>query len=93
MATTHSIVSHFLSLDLLSLTTTQRDAFRIALAMLESTSQMPKAKAFILEALAEMSSIFSSLDCAMKLSMETVSKLDALKEKIMEFDHSLLAKK
>ena len=45
------------------------------------------------DALARTSSIFSSMDCAIKSNAEIVSKSDALKEKKMEFDHSLLAKK
>ena len=33
------------------------------------------------------------MDCVVKFNVEIVSKFDALKEKNMEFDHSLLAKK
>ena len=93
VATSCSIVSHFLRLDLLSPSSNQKDAFHVALAMLESISQMCKAKAFISNALAQTSYIFSSIDCAVKSNAEIVSKLDALKEKKVEFDHSLLAKK
>ena len=53
---------------------------------------MLEYKVFILETLAETSSIFPSLDCAMKSSMEISSKLDALKEKKVEFEHTFLAK-
>ena len=54
---------------------------------------MPDAKVFISEALVETSFIFSSIDCAVKSVGEIISKLNALKEKNGEFDHSLLAKK
>ena len=33
------------------------------------------------------------MDCAVKSTVEILSKLDAVKEKNMEFDHSLLDKK
>ena len=89
----HSTMSHFLSLDLLSLSSSQKDAFCVALAVLESTSQVPESKVFISEPLAETSSIFSSMDCAVKYTLEIIFKLDALKGKKMEFNHSLLFKK
>ena len=57
-----STVSHLLSLDMLSLITSKKDAFCVALILLESTSQMLKAKAFISKVLAETSHIFSSMD-------------------------------
>ena len=44
-------------------------------------------------ALTQTSSIFLSLDHALKPSMEISSKLDALKGKKIEFEHALLAKK
>ena len=93
MAAAHSIVSHFLNLDLLSLTISQKDAFYAALALLELTAQVLETTAFISEALAQTSSIFSSKDCAVKSNAEIISKLDALKEKNMDFNHSILAKK
>ena len=75
-------MNHLLSLDLLSLSPSQKDAFCAALVVLELASRMPKAKAFIFNALAQTSSIFSSLDCVVKSNTKIVSKLDALKEKI-----------
>ena len=63
------------------------------LAMLESASQVPETTTFISEALAQTYSIFSSMDCVVKSNVEIIPKLNALKEKNMEFDHSLLSKK
>ena len=70
VAATHSTMNHFLSLDFLSLTSNYKDAFCIALALLESTSQIHKAKAFILEASIE-TSIFSSMDCNVNLTRKS----------------------
>ena len=53
VVTACSNMSHLLSLDLLSLTTNQNDAFCVALALLESASQMLEAKAYISDALVE----------------------------------------
>ena len=47
VAATCSIVSHLLGLDLLSLSTNQNDAFYATLAVLASTSKVPKSKIFI----------------------------------------------
>ena len=61
--------------------------------MLELASQMSDANVFISEALAKTSSIFSSMDYVVKSIVQITSKLDALKEKKMECDNALLAKK
>ena len=88
-----SIVSHFLGLDLLSLSTSQKDAFYATLVVLASASKVPQSKVFILEALAQTSSAFTALDRALKSNMEISSKLDALKRQKTEFKHAQLAKK
>ena len=54
---------------------------------------MHEAKAFISDSLVQTFYIFSSIDCAVKSNAKILFKLDTLKEKNMEFDHSLLAKK
>ena len=86
-------MSHLLGLDLLSLSTSQNDAFCAALAVLASASKVPQFKVFILEALAQTSYIFLALDSALKYNMEISSKLDTLKRKKTEFNHDQLAKK
>ena len=93
VATTNSIVSHFLSLDLLSLSTSSKDAFCIALAMLASASKMPHFKVFISEALAQSFFVFLALYRSLKSNMEISSKLDALKGQKIEFEQAQLAKK
>ena len=54
---------------------------------------MSQSKIFILEALVQTSSIFPTLDCALKSNMEISSKLDALKRQKIEFEQAQLAKK
>ena len=61
-----STVSHFLGLDLLSLSTSQKNAFFATLEVLVSTSKVPQSKVFISKALAQTSSIFPALDHALK---------------------------
>ena len=61
--------------------------------MLKSAPQVSEANAFISTALAQSFIIFPSMDCAVKSNSKIVSKLDALKEKIMEFENYILAKK
>ena len=79
VAAPRSIVIHFLGLDLLSLSTSQKDAFCATLAVLASASKVHQSKVFILEALAQTSFVFLALDCALKSNMEISPKLDALK--------------
>ena len=90
---THSTISHFLGLDLLSLSTSHKDVFCVALAVLALVSKVPKSKVFILVALAHTYFVFSTLDRALKSNMEISSKLDALKRQKTEFDQAQLAKK
>ena len=93
MVAAHSTMSHFLGLDLLSLTISQKDDFYVALAVLASTSKVPYSKVFILAALAQTPSISPTLDRVMKSNMEISSKLDALKGQKIEFEQTQLAKK
>ena len=74
-----STVSHFLGLDLLSLSTIHKDAFCATLVVLASASKVPQYKVVISEALAETSSVFPALDRAVNSNMEISSKLDVLK--------------
>ena len=53
---------YFLGLNLLSLSTSQKDAFCAAMAVLASTSKVPQFKIFILEVLAQTSFVFPALD-------------------------------
>ena len=86
VAFAHSIVSHFLGLDLLSLSTSQKDASCATLAVLVSTSKMPQSKVFISKALAQTYSFFPTLDCGLKSNMDISSKFDALKGQKVEFE-------
>ena len=60
----YATVSHFLGLDSLSLSTSQKDAFCATLAVLTLGSKVPQSKVFISKALTLTSSIFSTLDRA-----------------------------
>ena len=75
----YSTVSHLLGLDVLSLSTSHKDALCVALVVLVLVSKVPQSKVSILEALAQTSSIFPALDRALKFNMKISSKLDALK--------------
>ena len=90
---THTTVSHFLGLDMLSLSINQKDAFCAALVVLASASKVPQSQDFILDALAQTFSIFLQLDRALNSNMEISSKLDALKTQKIEFEQAQLAKK
>ena len=61
--------------------------------MLASASKVPQSKVFILEALAQTSSIFPAMDRALKSNMEISSTLDALKRQKNEFDQAQFSKK
>ena len=64
-------MSHLLGLDLLSLFTSQKDAFYAALEVLASTSKVSQSKIFISEALTQTSFVFLALNCDLKSNMET----------------------
>ena len=53
VAAARSTLNHLLGLDLLSLSTNQKDAFCEALAVLASASKVPRSKVFISKALAQ----------------------------------------
>ena len=55
------------------------------MVVLASASKVPQSNIFILEALAHTSSIFPTLDCALRSNMEISSKLDALKRQKTDF--------
>ena len=66
-----SIVSHLLNLDLLSLSTSQKDAFHVALALLALASKVPQSKVFISKGLTPTSSISLALDRTLISNMPT----------------------
>ena len=86
-------MSHFLSLDMLSLSTNQKDAFYATLVMLTSTFKVPQSKVFILKALVQTSYVFPTLDRSLKSNMKISSKVDALKRQKIEFEQAQLTKK
>ena len=81
-------MSHFLGLNLLSLSTRKKDAFCAALAVLASASKVPQSKVFIFEALAQTFFVFPALDHALKSNMEISSTLVALKRQKTKFDQA-----
>ena len=85
-----SIVNHFLGFDLLSLSTSQKDAFCATLAVLESASKVPQFNVFISKALTQTYFIFLTLDIALKSNMEISSKLNGLKGQKIEFEEAQL---
>ena len=66
VAVAHSTISHLLSLDLLFLSTVQKNAFHVAMAVLQSTSLEPKARAFISRVINRAPKVFSSIEHVVK---------------------------
>ena len=83
-----SSVSHFLGLDMISLSPSQKDAFCATLVVLASASNVPQSKIFISKALAQISSIFLALDRTLKSNMEISSIFASLKRHKTEFEQA-----
>ena len=66
VAFAHSTISHLLSLDLLSLSTIQKDAFHAVMAVLQSASLDPKAGIFLSRVTHRASEVFSSIEHVVK---------------------------
>ena len=66
VAVARSTISHLLSLDLLFLSTVQKNAFHVAMAVLQSASLEPKARAFISRVISQAPEVFSSIEHVVK---------------------------
>ena len=62
IAIARSTISHMLNLDLLSLSTVQKNAFHAAMVVLQSASLEPEVRAFIYGVIHYASEVFSSIE-------------------------------
>ena len=81
----HSTISHLLSLDLLSLSIVQKNAFHAAMVVLQFTSLEPEARAFISRVIHHVPEVFSSIKHMVKENAQVISELEKLREKISEY--------
>ena len=62
IAVARSTISHLLSLDLISLSTVQKNAFQATMAVLQSASLEPEVRAFIYGVIHYAPEVFSSIE-------------------------------
>ena len=74
-------INYLLSLDLLSLSTIQKDAFHAAMAVLQSASLNPEVDSFLSRVTHHAPEVFSSIDHVVKENAQAISKLEKFKEK------------
>ena len=74
-------ISHMLSLDLLSLSNIQKDAFHTTMVVVQSTSLEPEDGAFIFRVLHRASEVFSSIEHVVKENAQVMYELEKLKGK------------
>ena len=84
-------ISHLLSLDLLSLSTIQKDAFHAAMAVLQSASLDTEAEIFLHGVTHRALEVFSSIEHVVKENSQVISELEKLREKKFEYEQSKLS--
>ena len=87
----YSTISHMLSLNLLSLSTIQKDAFHAAIAILQSASLDPKAEIFLSGVTHRAPEVFSSIKHVMMENTQVISELENLRKKKYEYEQSKLS--
>ena len=91
IAIAHSTISHLLSLDLLSLSTIQKDAFHAAMAVLQSALLDPEDEIFLYGVTHRAPEVFSSIEPIVKENAQVISELEKLREKKYEYEQSKLS--
>ena len=86
-----STINHLLSLDLLSLSTIQENVFHVAMAMLQSASLEPEARALISRIINLAPAIFSSIEHVVKENAQVMFELEELRWKKSEYEQSKLS--
>ena len=76
-----STINYLLSLDLLSLSTIQKDAFHAAMAVLQSASRNPEVEIFLSRVTHHAPEVFSSIDHVVKENGQAISELEKFREK------------
>ena len=76
-----STISHLLSLDLLSLSTIQKDYFQAAMAVLQSASLDPEVEIFLYGVSHRFLEVLSSIEHVVKKNAQVIYELEKLREK------------
>ena len=88
VAVAHSTINYLLSLDLLSLSSIQKNAFHAAMTVLHSASLEPKAGAFIYVVIHRAPEVFSSIEHVVKENAQVMSELEKLRGEKFEYEKS-----
>ena len=85
------VVSHLVSLNLLSLSTIQKDTFHAAMAILQYASLDPEAKIVISGITHRAPEVFSCIEHVVKENAQSIYELEKLREKKSEYEQSKLS--
>ena len=86
VAITRFTIIHLLSLDLLSLSTIQKDAFHAAMEVLQSASLDTEAEIFLYGVTHHAPEVFSSIEHVLKENSQVIFELEKLREKKFEYE-------
>ena len=89
VAAARSTISHFLSLDLFSLSIVQKNAFHAAMVVLQSPSLKPWA--FISRVIHRYLEVFSSIEHVVKENYQVTSELEELRGEKSEYEQSKIS--
>ena len=88
---TRSAISHLLSLDLLSLSTIQKDAFHAAMTVLQYVSLDLEVVIFLSRVTHHAPEVFSSIEHVVKENAQVIYELEKLREKKSKYEQSKLS--
>ena len=91
VAVSRFTISHLLSLDLLSLSIMQKDAFHVGMAVLPSASFNLEARTFLSGVTHIAPKVFSSIEHVVKKNAQVIFELEKLREKKSEYKQSKLS--
>ena len=91
VAFAYSTISHLLSLDLLSLSTIQKNAFHATMVMLQSASLEPEVRDFIFGVINHALEVFSSIEHVVKENSQVISELEELRGEKSNYEQSKLS--
>ena len=86
-----SAISHLLSLDLLSLSTIQKDAFHAAMTVLQYVSLDLEVVIFLSRVTHRAPEVFSSIEHVVKENAQVIYELEKLREKKSKYEQSKLS--
>ena len=91
VAVAYSTISHLLSLNLLSLSIVQKNAFHATMAALQFASLKPETRAFIYGVIKCALKVFSSIEDVVKEDAQVIFKLEELRGKKSKYEQSKLS--